>query len=261
MTAARPPRPLAKTAKAALDFFLGATSGTAHWQRALRALTLFMLQGHAPRFFARHRLERAKGPALARLALVPRALPLELGALDAMSRLDAAWVEWASGRTPALPDAAQARAFVAAAKARDGVLWAWVLGELGEQLGLGARLEGLGERPLEGGSEEEVLYWLSHQVLFATRYLSRPLPPGSFAAEAQALGAAVGPLKVVGDADLLAEVAFCLQAIGEPWEPAVEALAPFVGERGQVGKETGYLGAHRAAAAAVALAGAVERAR
>jgi hypothetical protein len=54
-------------------------------------------------------------------------------------------------------------------------------------------------------------------------------------------------------------VTFCLQAVGGPVGKGAEMVEAFVGERGQVGKETGYSGAHLTAAALLALAGALDR--
>jgi D-amino peptidase len=251
-------RTRAKTAKAVLDFFLGHTNGPAHWERALRALTLFMVRGHAPGFYAQHKLDRVFTTAVRRLDGIPRDLPAGLAAIDAMSRLDASWVEWAEGKKPALPAAEEARAFLAAVRERDGLLWAWVMSELAVQLGLDCKLTLEKPRPLREVSADEDLYWVTHLVLLETRYFSRPVGKGAFSEEAKELALAVGPALAVKEFDLLGELAFCLQALGADFEPAM-AFEPLVTVKGQVGKETGYSGAHAAASALVALAGALDR--
>ena len=96
-------------------------------------------------------------------------------------------------------------------------------------------------------------------MLLETRYLSRPLGKGVFLDEVIALAEAVAPALAVKLFDLLAEIAFCLQAAGQDFEPAM-AFEGEVSVKGQVGKETGYSGVHAAAAALVALAGALDRA-
>lgn len=248
----------AATAKWALEQFLARTGGEADWERALRALTLFMVKGHAPRFFGRHQLADPYAAAVARLGPVPRTLPEWLPAIDGMSRIDAAWVEWADGRAPALPDREQARAYLLMAHKRDGALWAWVMSELLVQMGHDCRFTLPGAASGEPPSEEEELYRLTHDVLLWSRYLSRPVSPGAFPEAVLRLQGAAGAVLVVKQFDLLAELAFCLQALGADFEPAMGFEAE-ANERGQLGKETGYSGAHELAAGLVALAGALER--
>jgi D-amino peptidase len=248
-----------KTATAVLKHFLGATRGTSDWQRALRALTLFMVKGHAPRFFARHKLQKRFAAAVKALGAVPRRLPSGLPAVDAMSRLDAAWVEWATGTPPRLPSLDETRAFLDATLRREGALWAWVMSVLAGQMGIDCRLE-VPRATAKLMSEEEHLYFLTHQVLFWTNYLSQPLPNKGPWPDAQKLVEGARLALAVKQLDLLAEIAFCLQALELDFEPAM-AFEAHVDESGQLGEDTGYSGAHEAAAALVALAGALERRR
>lgn len=246
-----------KIAAAVLKRFLRDTRGKQDWQRALRALTLFMVKGHAPKFFARNKLARPFASAVKALESVPRALPPGLPAIDAMSRLDAAWVEWATGIEPKLPSRDEAGAFIDATLRREGALWAWVMSVLAGQLGLDCRLE-VPRATVKLMSEEEHLYFLTHQVLFWTNYLSQPLPDKGPWPEGARLVQGVGAVLAVKQLDLLAEIAFCLQVLRVDFEPAM-AFEAFVDESGQLGEDTGYSGTHEVAAALVALAGALDR--
>src|SRR5262249_8919271 len=76
----------------ALAAFLDRTRGPASWQRADRALTLHMLETHAPRFFAEAGLAGELEAARAALAGVPRALAPDPTAPPAMARVDAAYL-------------------------------------------------------------------------------------------------------------------------------------------------------------------------
>src|SRR5262249_58922658 len=83
---ARPP-PTGVAARRALAAFLRLTDGDEPWQIADRALTLHMLEGHAPAFFAAADVGPALVAAVARLVELPEALPPGLDAPDAMARV------------------------------------------------------------------------------------------------------------------------------------------------------------------------------
>ena len=253
-------RPLGKAAKAALDAFLRGSRGEADWQRALRALGLHMVRGHAPGFFAQHRLQRVLDAAVRALAQVPRALPAGLGGVEGMSRLDAAWVERAHGVAGAAFEAGALAAWIAEVQGREGLLWAWLLGELGEQLGLGTRVALEQRRPLEGSSPVEHVYWLTHEVLLQTRYLAQP-PDAASVEAAQELSRSVGFLHAAGQLDPLGEVCVCQQAAGLEFAPALEILRDAQRRDGGVGDPdaSDYDDAHLAAVAVLAFAGALER--
>src|SRR5262249_22982421 len=106
----QPPPDGADPARRALTKFLSLSEGPASWQRADRALTLHMLEGHAPRFFANEGVAPILDAAVRALATVPTNFPIGIDPTEAMARLDALYIqhERAAG-TARLDDAALSR--------------------------------------------------------------------------------------------------------------------------------------------------------
>ncbi|AKI99679.1 D-aminopeptidase dipeptide-binding protein DppA [Archangium gephyra] len=98
---AHPPAPRTEAVDRALGAFLSLTQGEDDESRALRALTLHMLEGHAPGAFARRGLGPTLEAAVAALAEVPLALPDGLSPDVGMARVDA----WYVRRERGLPHA------------------------------------------------------------------------------------------------------------------------------------------------------------
>ena len=102
-----PERPRAsylEPAERALQAFLSLTATEDEDARALRALALHMLEGHAPGLFARWSLRPVLEEAVAALALLPAELPRELEPNRGMSRADACYVRQERGLEHPLPD-------------------------------------------------------------------------------------------------------------------------------------------------------------
>ncbi|MBX7101197.1 MAG: M55 family metallopeptidase [Myxococcaceae bacterium] len=243
-------------AKKALQAFLALTSAPADEPRALRALTLFMLRGHAPDFFRAQRL----GPVFDAALEALRAMPLELGGLSApvaMARLDALYVLEAVG-TPRT--GATGLDATIAACAAELPLWAWLLSQLGAPLGLCGRFPA--PQGLDRLSE---LYFLTHLVLLETRYLSRPLAPAQLAPVLERLSLASDWAIAQGNLDIGAELAFCLRHAGEAPTPELARLTAFLvaaqGDDGSVFEPGDQGDPHGTAAALLALAGEWPRAR
>lgn len=246
----KPPRRTLAPARKALRAFLALTDAPTDETRALRALTLLMLRGHAPAFFRSQRLEPAFAAALDAL----RAMPLELGALPApvaMARLDALYVLDAVG-TPRT-GATGLEATIAAC-ADELPLWAWLLSQLGAGLGLCA------PRPPPGGLDRlSELYLLTHLLLLETRYLTRPLAPAQLPAVLERLALATDWVIAQGHLDIAAELVFCLRHAGEAPTPELARLTDFLvaaqDEDGAVFEPGDQGDPHGTAAALLALAG------
>jgi D-amino peptidase len=251
-----PPSPRTQEADRALRAFLALTEGDEDETRALRALTLHMLEGHAPGAFARRGLEPTLEAAVAALAEVPLALPPGLPPEVGMSRVDA----WYVLRERGLPQASlEPRALRAWLEHLDGEghgLYAWLLGEMAATCGLEVRLP-IPERALRDVSRLVDLYWLTHLYLLDSRYLRTPLADSRAAAWTEELLVATPWLVEQGHVDLAAEVAFCLQRAGEAGSGAHEALLALLAEHQRAEGDLGD--AHATAGALLAFAGAEER--
>jgi D-amino peptidase len=205
-----PPPKVAAAAARALAAFLRLTDGDGDDLRALRALTLHMLEGHAPAFFRSAGLAPVAEDAAARLAAVPVDLPAHLPPRQAMDRVDAGYVRFERGlghpRLDALP------AYVRAIHVQNP-LYAWLLWELGQQIGVCPRVQ-FPTRPLRRARLPD-LYWLTHLFLLETRYLRRRFDPADWASEIEELFLATPEALARGWIDVGAELAMCLQLAGE----------------------------------------------
>ncbi|WNG43401.1 M55 family metallopeptidase [Archangium minus] len=250
----RPPK--MEAVDRALRAFLSLTEGGSDEARALRALTLHMLEGHAPRVFARRELGPTLEAAVAALAEVPLTLPAGLSPEAGMSRVDAWYVRRERGlpHAPLVPHVL--RAYLEHLDNELYGLYAWLLGEMAATCGLDVRLS-IPERAFRDSSRLSDLYWLTHLFLLDTRYLRAPPKDPNTAAWTEELLVATPWVVEQGDADLAAEVAFCLQCVGEAEGGAHEALLSLIVEQQ---RPEGDLGdAHATAGALLAFTGAEER--
>lgn len=253
---AHPPAPRTEAVERALGAFLSMTEGPDDEARALRALTLHMLEGHAPGAFARRGLGPTLEAAVAALAEVPLALPEGLSPDVGMARVDAWYVRRERGlpHAPLEPDLL--RPYLEHLDGEGHGLHAWLLGEMAATCGLDVRLS-FPARAMRDVSRVADLYWLTHLYLLDTRYLrAAPRHPQAVAWTEELLVAT--PWVVAqGDADLGAELAFCLQAMGEAGGGAHEALLALLESRQQ--PDGCMEDAHATAGALLAFAGAEER--
>lgn len=199
-------------ARAALRWFLAETMGDAAWKRADRALVLHMLRGHAPGFATAVGLGPLLDEAVRALRSVDSTFPLGLHPMEAMARLDALYVAHEHGIPRSIDHAELQRYIVSLTSSQP--LFAWLLSELAAQMGV-ARTITFPVRPLRHRARLPDLYWLTHEVLLETRYLSLPLPTRGWEVRTEELALAVPELVAEARADLAAEVAICLQAAGE----------------------------------------------
>jgi D-amino peptidase len=261
---ASPPPSRAEPAELALRAFLQLTEGSDEQSRVLRALTLHMLEGHAPGAFARWQLGPTLEQAVEALADVPRELGPQVEPGLGMARVDAWYVRHVRGLESAAPPAEQLRRYLELLEAEGFSIYAWLLGELALACGMDVRLTSL-ERPPRGDSFPEDLYWLTHLFLLDTHYLHRPLSDARVPEWVEELLLFAPRLIAEGQADLGAEVALCLQCAGEAGGGAHEALLEMIVRRQQPSgevkdvvaqEESAWEVAHTTAAAMLALAGA-----
>ncbi|MFZ5444954.1 MAG: DUF6895 family protein [Myxococcota bacterium] len=181
---------------------------------ALRTLSLHMLGGHAPRFFARHGLDRELRAALERCREVSYGFD-EPGRTE--DRLQAGLDAWLCRALHGLPHPPPDRAAL-----RDALAWladespiyAWLLGELAARLGVDERVPFASERPFAHVSRLVDAYFLTHLVLLDTDYLARPASHPQAARWADELEQLVPWLAQEPNADLAGEVAFSLHSLG-----------------------------------------------
>jgi D-amino peptidase len=261
---ASPARSRAEAAELALRAFLRLTEGSDDESRALRALSLHMLEGHAPRAFARWGLGPTLEQAVEALAAVPRDLGRHVEPGQGMARVDAWYVRHMRGLESAAPPAEELHRYLKLLEAEGLSIYAWLMGELALACGVDVRLPSV-ERPPRGDSFLVDLYWLTHLFLVDTHYLHRPLSDARAPEWVEELLLTAPRLIAEGQADLAAEVALCLQCAGEAGGGAHEALLELVLRRQQPGgevkdvvpeEEGAWEVAHTTAAAMLALAGA-----
>ncbi|EPX57998.1 D-aminopeptidase dipeptide-binding protein DppA [Cystobacter fuscus DSM 2262] len=251
-----PPPAREREAERALGAFLALTAGEDDASRALRALTLHMLEGHAPGVFARWGLGARVEEAVEALTGVslefPAGLPPEVG----MSRVDAWYVRGERDLSTAPLAPAALRDYLLHLDDEGYGLHGWLLGEIAATRGVDVRLS-IPERVFRGVSRRADLYWLTHLFLLDTRYLRSPPRAPDASAWTEELLAATPELIEGMDLDLAAEVVFCLQCVGESGGGAHESLLALLAA---CQRSDGAVGdAHSTAAALLAFAGALER--
>jgi D-amino peptidase len=265
---AHPPPPRTDAVDGALRAFLSLTEGTDDESRALRALTLHMLEGHAPTVFTRLELGPVLEAAVAALAEVPLALASGLSPDVGMARVDAWFVRRERGLPHAPLEPPVLRAYLEHLDEEGHGIYAWLLGEMAATCGLDVRLS-IPERALRDVSRLVDLYWLTHLYLLDTRYLRTPLTDSRAVAWTEELLVATPWVVAEGQVDLAAELAFCLQCAGEAAGGAHEALLALLSRHqqsdgrmceGSSEEESADDGtAHATAGALLAFAGAEER--
>jgi D-amino peptidase len=253
---AYPPAPRMEAVDRALQAFLSLTEGGDDEARALRALTLHMLEGHAPGAFARRGLGPTLEAAVAELGEVPLALPKGLSPDVGMARVDAWYVRRERGLPHAPLEPHLLRAYLEHLEGEGHGLYAWLLGEMAATCGLDVRLP-FPARAMRGVSRVADLYWLTHLYLLDTRYLrAAPKHPDTVAWTEEVLVATPWVVEQ-GLVDLAAELAFCLQCVDEAGGGAHEALLSLLA--GHQRPDGCMDDAHATAGALLAFAGAEER--
>jgi len=257
--ARRPPR-VDALADRALAGFLRLTADDSDESRALRPLTLHMLQGLTPRFFRRHRLGRTLDAALAAAAQVPMGIGHVTDPDVLQARIDA----WYLRRLRGLPQEGPSPASVHQMLQRlagEEAIYAWLLGELAAKAGVDARHH-FPERPYRGASRTFDLYWVTHLVLLDTDYFARPLAHPDAGEWLAALLAGAPGVIARGELDLAGELVLCLACAGEVHAAGVDALLAMLRDGlrrdGSIPDDQGAPDAHATATALLAFAAAHE---
>lgn len=242
--------------------FMNLTSGVEPEALALRAATLHMLEGHAPRFFQQLDLGPQLQRALQRLDGISTDLGPRLSPLEAQSRFDAWYLRSMrkmGGRVAPSPDGVR-RCLESLA---DQPVFVWTLATMALQLGVQPGIA-LPNRRAVGGSlpRHHDLYWLTHLFLVESRLLHAPMN-GPRLAETDELETGASWVVEGGFVDLAAEMATCLQATGRFTTEAHQRLLGLVLQHlapEGCARALGQPAApHPTAAALLALGGALER--
>lgn len=216
------------------------------------ALTLHMLQHHAPRFFAAHVHDDTFRSALAALDAVDTAFPEGLSWEDAQARLDALYVRHLRGITLPTFDVDGLRTTVAHMAGLSPV-GGWLLAQLALPLGVVVEVV--------DGVDDDVLefYRATHVVLLSGQYFQRPAVVSSSVVATIEIGGAFAFDR--SRWDLLAECVFCLQTLEHPYESGwLSALRAVQKASGLVVEPDAPEQAfHCTAAALLAFAGAADR--
>jgi D-amino peptidase len=197
-----------------LAAFLRWTDTPSDFSRALRALLLHMAEGWAPRVFARLHLRPVLYEAVAALRSIPMRLAPDVRPFDGMSRIDAWYILRERGLPCEPADREELRQYIEHLHALEMHAHAWMLGEMAATQGVDVRLA-YPWRPYRQRSRLVDLYWLTHEFLFATHYMRLPLSVTGWESRIEELFMATPWLIEHGHVDLAAEVALCLQMVGE----------------------------------------------
>lgn len=210
-------------AEKSLDAFLALTAAPTDEHRALRPLTLHMLEGLAPGFFAAQQLKQTLDDALAAAADVPGRLD-DVGDPEVLqARIDAWYLRSLRGLPHAGPAPRTVLPMLERLRESADPLFAWVLGELAAKAGVDARLE-FGDRPYRGASRVHDLYWLTHLLLLDTDYFAKPLSHPEAPAWVASLVAGAPWVLANRQRDLAGELVFCLAFAGETHAAVLDAL-------------------------------------
>lgn len=214
---------LRQTARA----FLHCTVFTDEFSVALRALILHMLEAWAPGVYAELDLSPALEETLWKLRRIPLSFSSALKPHEGMARVDAWYILKERDLPTGELDLESLRDYVRHLHADGAAIYAFIIAGMIKSLGVDVGTQ-FPQCPLRGPSRLYDLYWLTHEFLFATHYLRRPLPYAGWETRTEELLMAVPWLLREGHADLAAEVALCLQLMGEHAAPRHRQLVEFL---------------------------------
>src|SRR5690349_18854429 len=121
---------LEQEASRALRAFLELTASGSEQHRALRALTLHMLEGYTPRLFERWKLGPSLQEAVRELERIPVAFPLELSEDDGLARVDVVYILHERNLPAPLPEPEAFMRYLQHLDEQGASIYAWLMGEL-----------------------------------------------------------------------------------------------------------------------------------
>jgi D-amino peptidase len=255
---------LEQEASRALQAFLELTASGSEQHRALRALTLHMLEGYTPRLFEQWKLGPTLAEAVRELERVSIAFPLELSEDDGLARVDAVYILRERNLPAVLPEPDAFMQYLRHLDEQGAGIYAWLMGELMKACGLTVPLV-FPDRPFKTVSRMLDIYWVTHLYLLDTHYLRAPLRSPDAPQWTEDLLASASWLVEERRFDLAAEVAACLHVAGKAGSDShrmlLDALVHAQQPDGRVldttlGEAPGDQVAHTTAAALLAFAGA-----
>lgn len=196
------------------DAFLSLTAAPDEELVAVRALILHMLEARSPDVFRQLDLHDELARSVVAAADVPVEFPAGVPPDLALARIDAWYVRRQRGLSHPRASARQLAAYVEALAVDGDVMYAWLITELAGTLGCKLPFE-FEPRPFRGTSRLHDLYWLTHEYLLRTAYLTGALPVRGWEARHETLLWAAPWIIERGHVDLAGEVALCLQLAGE----------------------------------------------
>lgn len=198
-------------------------AGEQDWRRGDRALTLHMLRGLAPGFYARKHLTGEHSVAVGALELMPLEFPQRLALDAAMSRVDAIYLRSLEGLASGPVDLEQVAAYLRYSHSRHGWLSAWLMSQQLRRAGVEVDDQAPPDSPF---ADEPTLrlYYLAHRFMLDSDYFAKPLAAQDYSAELDELESALEELISERLWDVLAEVVICLAACGRRSEAAWTAL-------------------------------------
>ncbi|MEW6735543.1 MAG: hypothetical protein AB1489_29900 [Acidobacteriota bacterium] len=211
----------------ALAAFLDNTKDNSEPMRALRALTLHMLAGHAPEVFRVAALSPILDLAVQALADIPLVFPKELNVDIGMARIDAWYVLHQRGLPGKTPDICELSDYLKFLDDTQLGIYAWLLGKMAQTLGVNVELDEQ-EQTWRELSRQHDLYYLTHILLLKSCYLQEPLPRFGWQTAINRLLASVDWLIEEKMVDLGAEVAICLQLAGQQESLSHQALLDLI---------------------------------
>ena len=209
----------------ALEAFLQRTDGDAPWQLADRCLTLQMLDSLAPKLSDRHGLRDKLSLCLSSLHRVPTGFPSDLEVDEAMSRLDALYLQALHGIALPQWSVPELDSYIRElCQTTEGRLPGWLMGEQAAILGVSARTEFEERFPFHNTDWSLHLYHLTHIILVDTDYFYRKAESKRYSEEIKHFTQAVDLTVQHGMWDILGEIEFCLAACGQKNERALKGL-------------------------------------
>lgn len=212
-----------------LTAFFKITASDTERMLALRALTLHMIEGLAPKVYAQYKLKKHFEETLVPLKKIDFSFNEHLPAEEAMARVDTFYLLHIRDLKYIKPLEEDLINYINYVSEHGSTIYAWLLGELAATCGFKTRLN-FGIRPFKAEYPTLDIYWITHQMLITTRYFQKPLSTLGWTDRINDLLKATPWLIEEEKVDIGGEVAFCLQAAKKHATDEYKALIEFINE-------------------------------